>query len=121
MVAPAGSFSFPKARRLTHRSEYECVKRKGVTQRGKLLILNTMSVENSGLWRAGFVTSGRLGGTVVRNRVRRRLREIVRRHQHELREGFWFVVIARHEAATASYRASEDELLRLARRASILL
>ena len=36
-------------------------------------------------------------------------------------KAFWFVIIARHEAATASYGALEDEWLRLARRASILL
>ncbi|HMF46938.1 MAG TPA: ribonuclease P protein component [Candidatus Udaeobacter sp.] len=115
------SFSFPKTRRLTHRPEYECVKRHGIAQRGKLLILNVIPMEDSGPWRAGFVTSGRLGGAVVRNRVRRRLRETVRRHQHELRQGVWFVTIARHEAATATYAALEDEWLRLARRASILL
>ena len=120
-MAPAGSFAFPKARRLTHRSEYERVKWDGITQRGKFLMLNVMPLENSRPWRAGFVTSGRLGGAVVRNRVRRRLREIVRRHQHELRLGFWFVIIARYEAATATYDALEDEWLRLARRASILL
>jgi ribonuclease P protein component len=49
------------------------------------------------------------------------LREIVRQHQHDLRQGVWFVIIARHEAATARYDALEDEWLRLARRASILL
>ena len=116
-----GSFSFPKTRRLTHRSEYELVKRDGITQRGKFLMLNVMPVQKSDPWRAGFVTSGRLGGAVVRNRVRRRLREIVRRHQHELRQGLWLVIVARYEAATASYGALEDEWLRLARRASILL
>jgi len=120
-MAPAGSCSFSKTRRLTHRSEYERVKQNGITQRSRLLMLNAMLVENSGPWRAGFVTSGRLGGAVVRNRVRRRLREIVRRHQHELRPGIWFVIIARHEAVTASYDVLEDEWLRLARRASILL
>src|SRR5262249_19711853 len=102
------SFKFPKTRRLTHRPEYERVKHDGITQRGKLLVLNVMPVD-SGLWRAGFVTSVRLGGAVVRNRVRRRLREIIRRHQHELQQGFWFVIIARHEAATATYAALEDE------------
>jgi ribonuclease P protein component len=115
------SFSFSKVRRLTHRSEYERVKRNGITQRGKFLMLSVMPVENSGSWRAGFVTSARLGGAVVRNRMRRRLREIVRRHQHELRQGVWFVIVARQEAATARYGALEDEWLRLARRASILL
>jgi len=115
------SFSFPKTRRLIRRSEYERVKRDGVTQRGKLLMLSVMPVDNSGPWRAGFVTSGRIGGAVVRNRVRRRLREIVRRHQHELRQGVWFVNIARYEATITTYGALEDEWLRLARRASILL
>jgi ribonuclease P protein component len=120
-VTKVSALSFPKPRRLTHRSEYERVKRNGITQRGKLLMLNAMTINNSEPWRAGFVTSGRVGGAVVRNRVRRRLREIVRRHQHELRQGIWFVIIARHEAATASYSALEDEWLRLSRRASILL
>ena len=115
------SFSFPKARRLTHRTEYEHVKRNGITHRGKLLILNAMTLEDTGLWRAGFVTSGRVGGAVIRNRVRRRLREVVRLHQHELRQGMWFVIIARQEAATATYGALKDEWLRLARRASILV
>ena len=120
-MSPADSFCFPKTRRLTHRSEYERLKRDGITQRGRLLMLSVMPMGNSAPWRAGIVTSGRLGGAVVRNRVRRRLREIVRRHQHELRRGVWFAIIARNEAATASYGMLEDEWLRLARRASILL
>lgn len=120
-MSPADSFCFPRTRLLTHRSEYERLKRDGTTQRGRFLMLSVMTMENSAPWRAGFVTSGRLGGAVVRNRVRRRLREIVRRHQHELRPGVWFAIIARHEAAAASYHTLEDEWLRLARRASILL
>jgi ribonuclease P protein component len=116
-----GSFSFPKARRLRRASEYECVKRDGFVQRGKLLMLSVVAVENCGPCRAGFVTSRRLGGAVVRNRVRRRLREIVRQHQCDLRGDFWIVLIARRDAAKASYRALEHEWLRLANRASILL
>ena len=120
-MAARGSFTFPKTRRLTHRSQFERVKRDGVTHRAKYLILNKLQLESSGPWRAGFITSRPLGGAVVRNRVRRRLREIVRRHQHELREGFWFVLVARYQAATAAYSDLEHEVLRLMRRASILL
>jgi len=90
-------------------------------RRGKLLTLSATAVKNSGLSRIGFITSRRLGSAVVRNRVRRRLREIVRQHQHDLRQDFWIVLIAKRNAAIASYRALEDEWLRLARRASILL
>ncbi len=120
-MAPASSFSFPKSRRLTKASEYERVKRNGFTGRGKLLTLNVVAVENSGPCRAGFIASRRIGGAVARNRVRRCLREIVRQHQHELREGFWIVLVARRDAADSSYYALEHEWLRLAKRASILL
>ena len=113
-------FSFPKTRRLARTSDFDRVKEAGHAQRGKFIVLATLAVQNSGASRAGFITSGRLGDAVVRNRVRRRLREIVRRHQHDLRDDCWIVVIARADATKASYRALEDEWLRLAKRASIL-
>jgi ribonuclease P protein component len=119
-VKRTDSLLFPKSRRLKRSSEYERVKRNGRVWHGKLLMLGTIAVESSGVCRTGFVTSRTLGGAVIRNRVRRRLRELVRRHQHDLRPQFWVVVIARRNAANASYRALEDEWLRLARRASIL-
>ena len=83
-------------------------------------MLGVLAREEETSFRVGFVTSKRIGGAVVRNRVRRRLRDIVRTQQGRLRKGFWFVVIARSAAATASYHALKDEWLRLAERASIL-
>jgi ribonuclease P protein component len=121
MMPTERSFSLPRVRRLTRATEYERVKRGGLVQRGKLLTLSATAVENSGLFRIGLITSRRLGSAVVRNRVRRRLREIVRQHQHDLRQDLWIVVIAKSDATNASYRELEDEWLRLARRASILL
>jgi ribonuclease P protein component len=120
MMSVRAAYSFPKVRRLTRASEYERVKRDGLVRRGKLLMLSVAAVEDPGPSRVGFITSRHLGSAVVRNRVRRRLREIVRKHQHNLRGGLWIVVIARTDATKASYRALEDEWLRLAKRASIL-
>jgi ribonuclease P protein component len=120
-MTPADSFRFSKDRRLTKPPEYERVKRDSFARHGKLLMLNVVPVDNSDPCRAGFVTSRRVGGAVVRNRVRRRMREIVRQHQHDLRAGFWIVLVAKRDAANASYQQLEHEWLRLARRASILL
>jgi len=120
-MTPADSFSFSKDRRLTKASEYKRVKRDGLARRGKLLMLNVVPVENSGPCRVGVVTSRHVGGAVVRNRLRRRMREIVRQHQHELRGSFWIVLVAGRDATNASYQQLEDEWLRLAKRASILL
>ena len=114
------SLAFSKARRLTRAADFARVRSEGKAQRGGLLVLGLLEIEKNAPFRVGFVTSKRVGGAVVRNRVRRRLREIVRRHQHELRAGLWMVVIARPAAADATYRALEDEWLRLAKRAFIL-
>jgi ribonuclease P protein component len=111
---------FSQARRLARSSEFLRVKTDGRVQRGALLILGALDVPEAAGFRAGFVTSKRVGGSVVRNRVRRRLREIVRHHQQTLRDDVWMVLIARPPAARASYAALEDEWLRLAKRALIL-
>lgn len=111
---------FPAARRLKLRSEFQRVREQGRTLRGALLLLGFRESEEERFFRAGFVTPKHIGNAVVRNRVRRRLREIVRRHQHEIVPGFWLVLVARPKAARASSAALEDEWLRLAKRASIL-
>ena len=115
---PAKEFSFPKSRRLTRPSEFERVKQNGRVQRGQFVVLSVLQTEND--FRAGFVTSRAVGSAAVRNRVRRRLREIVRKHQHEIATGIWIVTIARAKAAAATYQQLEGEWLRLAKRASIL-
>ena len=112
--------ALPKKRRLTRPSEFAEVKKDGRAERGRLLVLSVLPTNDAAPFRAGFVTSRALGSAVVRNRARRRLREIVRKHQGEIVTGVWIVTIARANAATASYQELEAEWLRLAKRASIL-
>jgi ribonuclease P protein component len=114
------ALSFPKAKRLTRPVEFGRVKSEGTVHRGRALVLGVLAKADEKQFRAGFVTSKRIGGAVVRNRVRRRMRNIVRTEQGKLRSGFWFVVIARPFAARASYEVLKDEWLRLAEHASIL-
>jgi len=112
--------SFSKVKRLVRPAEFARVRSEGTAHQGRTLVLGVLARKEERLFRAGFVTSKRVGGAVVRNRLRRRLREIIRTEQGRLQPGFWCVVIARPTAARASYRALKDEWLRLAERASIL-
>jgi ribonuclease P protein component len=120
-IVPVKRFSFPKSRRLLRRAEFEQVKKSGEVHGGRLLVVSVLKVnDDADRFGAGFITSRALGGAVVRNRVRRRLREIVRKHQHQIARGNWIVTIARTNAVAASYQQLEAEWLRLTRRASIL-
>ncbi|MEO1252768.1 MAG: ribonuclease P protein component [Pseudomonadota bacterium] len=70
--------------------------------------------------RVGITVTRRLGGAVVRNRIRRRLRAAVREvFPHHAAPGADYVIIARGPAQTRNYAALLDDmkrgLLRLAR------
>ena len=73
----------------------------------------------TGRSRTGFITTRQLGGAVIRNRVRRRLREIVRAARPQLATGCWIVLIARSAAARANSKALHEEWERLAARAHL--
>lgn len=111
--------TLPKSKRLVRSEDFQRVRDEGKAERGSLLMLGVLAESDDQL-RYGFVTSRRVGSAVVRNRVRRRLRDIVRRHQREIINAPWVVTVARPASARATYSALEHEWLRLAKRASIL-
>lgn len=59
--------------------------------------------------RYGFVTNKRVGGAVVRNRTKRRLREATYRIHPQLHQGYDVVIIARPSAVEQPF----EELLRI--------
>ncbi len=61
--------------------------------------------------RLGYTVSTKLGHAVVRNRVRRRLREIVRLSEPVLKQGFDIVIVARSRCVGAPYRKIEASFL----------
>lgn len=64
--------------------------------------------------------SRKVGKAVIRNRVRRRLREVYRRHQEKIRQGCDLILLARKKATEASYRELEEEFLNLAEKAGAI-
>jgi len=63
--------------------------------------------------RFGFSIKKALGGAVVRNRIRRRAREIVRCHRAEIPAGWDIVIHPKGGVARATFAALTAELLRL--------
>ncbi len=64
-----------------------------------------------GVNRVGYTVSTKLGHAVVRNRVRRRLREIYRLNSPALKPGWDIVVVARMRAVGAEYKKLDAAFL----------
>ncbi len=73
-----------------------------------------------GINRVGITVSKKLGKAVVRNRVRRRLREIYRLHESCFLPGWDIVVVARGRAVDAPFPKLTGAYLALARKAGVL-
>ncbi len=70
--------------------------------------------------RLGITVSNKLGHAVVRNRVRRRLREIYRLHENQFVSGYDLVVVARVRAVYAKFDEIERSFLKAARSLELL-
>ena len=87
---------------LKQNSDFRRLYAKGKTSANRYLVLYCRR-NGRGVNRMGYTVSSKLGGAVVRNRVRRRLREIARLNMPGLKSGWDVVVVARTSAVAASY------------------
>jgi ribonuclease P protein component len=70
--------------------------------------------------RVGITVSKKLGHAVVRNRVRRRIREVYRLNEEKFQPGWDIVIVARTKAINAKFDRLTSAYLQLADKAGIL-
>jgi len=104
--------AFPKKFRLLRRVDFRLVYEEGQRRSASVC---TIFFRPNGLaeTRLGITVPVRVGGAVLRNRIKRRVREIFRQNRTALASGWDVVVNPRKSAATMAYPALEKQLLRL--------
>jgi ribonuclease P protein component len=109
---PTAGLTFPREVRLVRKSEFDEVYRTGKRRSSSHF---TVFVRASGqpISRFGFSIKKALGGAVVRNRMRRRMREIVRCHRQEIATGWDIVIHPKSSVATAPIEVLAGDLVRL--------
>ncbi len=106
-----------REQRLRRREDFAAVYRKGRHYASDLLVVRALRSDRD-VTRFGVAAGTALGGAVVRNRVKRRLREGLR--TLDAPPGWDIVVSARKAAVRASYHQLLDDMTRLLVRASVL-
>ncbi|HET8961874.1 ribonuclease P protein component [Nocardioides sp.] len=98
--------------RLTGSAQFSLAIRTGRRAGSGTLVLHLARTDSGGPPRFGFVVSRAVGNAVARNRVKRRLRELVRARLEELPTGSVLVVRALPPSGAASYAELRSDLAR---------
>jgi ribonuclease P protein component len=119
MVCPTDE-CFPKGVRIRKRAEYLEIQHSGVAVHSRLLIGIVRRAEGRAEARIGITTTKKLGSAVVRNRVRRMIREAFRRNRAALPPSTDIVVVAKRASVDVTSAAIAEDLALLGRRAARL-
>ena len=103
--------------RLTTSKQFSQVHREGLSIANRLLVVRVLAngLDHS---RFGFLVSKRIGNAVVRNRVKRRLREVVR--LTPVKPGWDAVFIARRDINQADFQQLKQAAENLLRRTQLV-
>jgi ribonuclease P protein component len=104
---------------LSHPQDFSAVQEHGTSRSHPLLIVRTLRTDLE-TTRFGLATSRRLGGAVIRNRLRRRLREALRVMAPSFQPGWDVLIIARPAIVTADHDALVGALRRTLVRGGVL-
>jgi ribonuclease P protein component len=108
---PPRLLKFARAQRIKRGSDFSRLRREGERLVAGCLIANWRQLPVGRPPRLGVVTSGKIGNSVARSRARRLLREVFRRHQHDLTQPVDLVLVARPGIAGKAYADVERDFL----------
>jgi ribonuclease P protein component len=104
---------------LSHPQDFARIQERGTSRSHPLLTVRSLRTDLE-TTRFGLSTSKRLGGAVVRNRVRRRLREALRVMAPSFQAGWDVLIIARPALVEADHEALVGALRRLLGRSGVI-
>ncbi|MDF2720769.1 MAG: ribonuclease [Paenibacillus sp.] len=106
--------------RLTRREDFNKVYRYGKSAANLQVVIYALPNSKIERFRMGVSVSKKLGSAVVRNRIRRVMKEIVRHNAERIRPHYDFIVIGRKPVAEMDYAQMEKSLLHGLKRAQLL-
>jgi ribonuclease P protein component len=108
-----------KKYRLTRAEDFKRVHSQGQSWVNNKLILCRYHSELD-FSRFGFSVSRKMGGAVVRNRIKRLLREVVRLHLEQVVPGWDVIIVARKGIVGVTYSTVERSILALLHTSGLL-
>jgi len=109
-----------KEHRLAKREDFNRVYRRGKSAANLQFVLYFLPQKEPGPFRLGVSVSKKLGNAVMRNSIRRKMKEIVRLGREDVLPGIDIVIIARKPAAEMNYDNMKKSLYHVMKRSGVL-
>lgn len=107
-----------KRYRLRNNADFEKVYKYGKSVTCKNLVLKYRRVDFS-LLRIGFSVSKKYGNAVMRNKIRRQLKDIVYKRILKIKSGYDMIFLVRKDSKNAAFEELVQEVDRLLKRAKV--
>lgn len=104
---------------LRNNRDFRIVYNKGKSYANKYLVMFYMK-NNLGFNRVGFSVSKKLGKAVVRNKIKRRMKESYRLNSNRFKGGYDVVFLARIQAKSIDFAKIESAVLHLGKLAGLI-
>ena len=104
-----GRFSFSKHERLLKRADFVNLNRKGKRYYSEHFIAIARKNE-IGITRLGITVTKKIGIAVIRNRIKRLVREFFRLNKASISQGYDIVIIARKDTSHFDFKQIQAEL-----------
>jgi ribonuclease P protein component len=111
--------TFTRQHRVKAHERFQEIHDKGISVVDSYSVFYILPSPN-GFCQLGTAVGKRLGHAVLRNQVKRRMREVFRLHQHRLKKPVSIVWVARRRLAHAPFAVYVDVFERLAQKAGLL-
>ncbi len=114
-----GNFSFKKENRIKSKNAFQIVYKTGRSVVDSMSVMYVLPNEEKTV-KIGFAVGKKMGSAVVRNRVKRMMREVFRHRRSELRDSVQIIWVARKKLIEADIYTYDRIFMRLAKRAGLL-
>lgn len=110
----------PKKHRLTKAEDFKSVYKKGRFFSDSYLAIKVLR-NNQEITRFGFLVGIKISKkAVLRNKIKRRLREIIRLKLDKIKKGFDVVILTRSEIGKKTYQEIDETLSRILKKANLI-
>jgi ribonuclease P protein component len=112
-------FKMQKELRLQKKEHFQQIFKRGKSIANRQLVLYYMENQHVEAFRLGISVSKKIGHAVTRNRLKRLLKEVVRSHTDEIKEGHDLILIVRQPASEMGLEELDGSVLHLLRKANL--